>query len=116
MVSWEEAFLIFNKWRDDPGPPLISLLRESALFSSQEQDQKILSGGTVHVLAADATSGVVTLGLTPKSAEDIDLSGATFRYSDPRDTRLVDGEWECSLEAILPDGTLIVFAEWPSVE
>ena len=108
MASWEEAFLILKKWRDDPGPPLITVFRP---FPQEHLDEMVMSGGTKHVLEASPDSGKILVGFNLSDAEEIDLTGAVFEYSDPRSTRLLDGKWECSLEAKFPDGTLIVFAE-----
>jgi hypothetical protein len=113
MVSWDEAFLVLKKWRNDPGPPLISVLRE---FRQAHIDEAVMNGGTAHVLEADPASGRVVVGLDSSSSEEIDLTGAEFEYSDPRSTRLADSRWECSLEAKFPDGVLIVFAELLSLD
>ncbi|MGO9228657.1 MAG: hypothetical protein ACLQKA_05530 [Bryobacteraceae bacterium] len=113
MASWDEAFLILKKWRDDPGPPEINVLRE---FEQAHLAETVMSGGTVHVLRVDEVSGLVSVGWEGAVTEEIDLTGAVFEYADPRSTRLIDGNWECSLEATFPDGTLIVFAELPPVD
>jgi hypothetical protein len=105
MASWDDAFLIFDKWRDDPGPPLISVLRPVQLHGDT-----ILNGGTGFVRAVDPHRGIVLVEMDAE-IEEIDLSGASFEYSDPRSSPLVDGKWECSLEARFPDGSMILFAQ-----
>ena len=113
MASWDDAFLIFKKWRDDPGPPLISVLR---VFAQEHIEETVMEGGTAYVFEADSASGRIVVGLERSDSQEIDLSGAEFEYSDSRSTPLMDGKWECSIEAKFPDGTLIVFAENPSLD
>lgn len=112
-ASWDEAFLIFKKWRGDPNPALISVLR---VFNQEHIEETVMGGGTAQVVEVDSASGRITVGLAGADSEEIDLSGAEFEYDDMRSTGLIDGQWECTLAARFPDGTLIVFAEVPSVE
>jgi len=111
MTSCDDAFLILKKWRDDPGPPLIYLLHVVA--NRQTQGASIASGSSFRVLEVNSQTGLVELGGAFTDPVEIDLSDATFEYSDSRDSPLIDGKWVCSLEAALPDGELIVFAEYP---
>jgi len=110
MASWDDAFLIFSKWRDER--TLLTVFRE---FSQTEHGEMTLSGSTAFILDVNAMDGTVLAGLDRETAEDISLLGAEFEYSDPRSSPLVDGQWECSLEARWPGGEMILFAEKPSL-
>jgi hypothetical protein len=110
MTSWDDAFLIFQKWRDDPDPPLIALMSVT-LVESQGEMVSMASGGTGLVIEANSATGKVRVGSDSVRSEEFDLSGATFKYSDSRDSPPIDGEWECALEATFPDGRILAFAE-----
>ncbi|MGD0213456.1 MAG: hypothetical protein ABSB87_09500 [Terriglobales bacterium] len=114
MTSWEDAFLILNKWRDDPEPPLIAVMKVGEWPDEQGQTTSIAGGVSVFIKETSVSGGTVTVdeaGLL----SDIDLTGAVFEYSDSRDSPLVDGDWVCSLVATFPDGEILVFAEHPEV-
>jgi hypothetical protein len=80
----------------------------------QGETISIAKGVSVLIREASALTGKVTVDEAGAFSE-VDLFGATFKYSDPRDSPLVDGGWVCSLEATLPDGAVLVFAEYPAV-
>jgi hypothetical protein len=114
MVSWDDAFLMLNKWRDDPDPPLISFMEVKPWLDRQGETIPIASGISVTVKEVSAVTGKVTLDDSGASLQ-VELLGATFEYSDSRDSPLIDGVWVCSLEATCPDGRVLVFAEYPAV-
>lgn len=115
MTSWDEAFLILKKWRDEEtwlwfGPIVDS---ESGL-SAQLHDSTTLTASieSVRTKDVDPDSGNVILD-RPESAE-WNFTGATFEYSDERESPFPDaspGQYPCSLEVTFPDGFKLVFAE-----
>ncbi len=114
MTSWEDAFLILNKWRDDPEPPLISFMKVADWSGPQGETISIASGVSVFIRETSVAKGTVTID-EAGVLSNVDLSGATFEYSDSRDSPLVDGDWVCSLVATFPDGKILIFAEYPEV-
>jgi hypothetical protein len=111
-ASWVDAFLIFKMWQDKGA--LVAVFRPDTRFP-QIQGATVISGGTGFIVGMDSAAGQIRVGQDPGCCDEVDLLGATFRYSDSRDSPLLDGSWECSLEATLPDGSLIVFAEEPEL-
>ena len=111
-VSWRFAFLKLNEWREHERPITFGPAGD---VESQDETITMFSGcsGT-RVLSADETTGVVTLF----GEGDINLLGASFRFSDFENSPFNEAdlgpeEFESQLEARLPDGRIFVFArDW----
>jgi hypothetical protein len=111
-VSWVFAFRKLNEWRERERPITFGHVGDVV---SQGETMRIFSGDSgTHVLSADVQTGVVTLF----GVGDVNLEGASFRFSDFNDSPFNEAdlgpeEFESQLEATLPDGRVFVFArEW----
>src|SRR6266481_8955329 len=101
-ISWQDAFLILKKWRD-----------ESTLFVFSEvinwEGEPCAAGSPAVIKSVDDGSGTVET-----SNGKAELLGAEFSYSGgPSDSPFADSpdEFACTLAAELPNGRSVVFSE-----
>jgi hypothetical protein len=107
MIFADEAFSIFRKWKSESSPV------------------KYL-GGSLDGLPANPPRGYscvvdveppriwLSLAGSPGPPYSINLEGATFEYSDTRETScpaFAAESWVCFVKAILPGGRKLLFAE-----
>jgi hypothetical protein len=111
-VSSRFAFRKLNEWREQERFITFGPVGD---VESQGDTITMFSGSSgTKVLKADERSGIVTL----LGEGEIDLSDASFRFSDFEDSPFNEAdlgadEFESQLEATLPDGRMLVFArEW----
>jgi len=109
-VSWRFAFRKLNEWRVKQSPITFGPVGD---VEAQDETITIFSGSSgTRVESADESTGVVKLFGEP----EIDLSGATFKFGDFEgspfnEADLGPEEFASQLEARLPDGRILVFAE-----
>jgi hypothetical protein len=107
MISPGEAFAIFEKWKAE-GVLLY-------LFSAHDESKGRFQVAVSEVLSNSARLNLVArkpdAGVEPLS---INLTGACFEYSDPRETpdpEVAAQGWVCFVTAFLPAGPTYLFAE-----
>jgi len=106
MTSSDEAFSLFDKWKDDG--------RFILLHSYTHGQRNRFAAIVVDVLKH---SGIVLLRVKASDMSEselsVDLQGATFEYADPRespDPELAETIWDCFLVVFLPSGGSLIFA------
>lgn len=112
MISSEEAFSIFGKWKEER--PLVRLLvgvpvRGKLVTGSRWPSLRIIE------ISLMPSKVVARIEGTEGEALEFDFEGAVFEYGDTRETavppELTAGSWVCFLEAVLPSGNRVLFAE-----
>jgi hypothetical protein len=107
MISPGEAFSIFEKWQNEG-----SFLY---LFTAAETGKARLQAAVSEVVKKSSTLRIVARPSdTDAVMMSIDLQGASFEYSDTRETpdpELAAQGWVCFLTAFLPSGSTYLFAE-----
>src|SRR5579864_5652220 len=100
MTSWDDAFLILKKWRDDGTWLWFGPVIDSAF--EHEQDETTMAGASiesVRIKEVDSAAGIVVLDRLEFA--EWDFTGATFEYSDERhESPFPDaspGQYPCAL-------------------
>lgn len=108
MISSDEAFSLFEKWREE---------RKFLYVFTSTPDG---SSKKFQSIVVDVLRNSEKLMLRAQSASDddldvwIDLKSAEFEYADPRETfdpELAMTGWVCFVSAFLPSGGKLMFAE-----
>lgn len=112
MISSEDAFSIFGKWKEER--PLVKLLVGIPVRG------KTITGDrwpSLRIIEISLTSPKIVAQVEGADDEalEFDLEGAVFEYGDTREAEvppeLAAGSWVCFLEAVLPSGNRMLFAE-----
>ena len=108
MISSEEAFLIFDKWRSEGKLVYVwTVAPDGQRRRFQASFSEVLTTSRRLILWAEREGGE-TVGV------EVELGGATFEYADTRETAdpdLAAMAWVCFLSAFLPDGGAMMFGE-----
>lgn len=109
-ITWDDAFLIFGKWRSEETS--VGFMKLSSV-DIQNGTARLDRSATIRVLACSQQQGTITLELhgTPTRCG---FYGATFRYADERDSPFMDGQAKshpCTLEVTFPGGQIWIFDE-----
>ena len=111
MASWDEAFLILKKWRDEKSP----LEYSDVIPLETPQGETTIASGQHFVRVVSVSPASVTFRFEGSLEEqELELIGATFEYMDSRETPFPDspaGKYVCTLEIERPDGRLVIFSE-----
>jgi hypothetical protein len=114
MATWDEAFLIFKKWRDESS--LVVLMTVTEFGKGEAGDPVYFAGGPTvrikEVLRPERTLLISEEGET--GSTPIDLNGGEFEYRDTRQSPFpgisVEG-WICFVEVTFGDRPPLVFGE-----
>ncbi len=105
-ISWQDAFLIFKRWRDNH--TLVFFAREVSVNGESHA-----RGETGWIMEVESANGIIS-----SSNGEFDLLGAAFEYRDNRDSPFPDApvdEYEESIEASFEAGETWVFGAMKDV-
>jgi hypothetical protein len=105
-ISWTDAFLIIKRWRDNQSLVLFGWLGMSG-------DVPASKGTTSLISSVDLASG----SISNSNGESFDLLGASFEYTDSRDSPLNDSfdRYDEFIEVELRDGKWLTLAAMKDV-
>jgi hypothetical protein len=97
-ISWTEAFLILRGWRDAK-----TLIFIHEIIGEDEQGNPVGSGPSGYIEDVDSASGIIK----SSSGMELDLLGASFRYTDERDSPFLGSiSFSALLEVVTRDDDL----------
>lgn len=107
MISPGEAFSIFEKWQNEGSFLYLFTAAETGKTRLQAAVSEVVRNSSMlRIVAGPSDTHAVMMS--------IDLQGASFEYSDTRETpdpELAARGWVCFLTAFLPSGSTYLFAE-----
>jgi hypothetical protein len=106
QISTEDAYLIFNKWRDEQSALQLVMKRPPGLRAVNSAFVKSVLPHTRQVLIAALVDDEY-LGVA------VNLEGAEYEYEDASAVlpEFAGGKWVCFLAANFPNGNRYVFGE-----
>lgn len=105
-ISPEDAYLIFDKWREERSPLQLAMKRPPGLRSvSSAFVKNVLPHSRQVLIAALVDSEYVSVA--------VNLEGAEYEYEDASAVlpEFAGGKWVCFLAANFPNGNRYVFGE-----
>jgi hypothetical protein len=105
-ISTEDAYLIFDKWREEQSPLQLVMKRPPGL-------RAVNSTFVKSVLAASHQVLIAALVDSEYLSVAVNLEGAEFEYEDANAILpdFAGGKWVCFLAANFPNGNRYVFGE-----
>jgi hypothetical protein len=106
QISTEDAYLIFDKWRDEQSPLQLVMKRPPGLRAVNSAFIKsVLPHSHQVLIAALVDSDYVSVA--------VNLEGAEYEYEDASAVLpdFAGGKWVCFLAANFPNGNRYVFGE-----
>jgi hypothetical protein len=105
-ISPEDAYLIFDKWREERSPLQLVMKRPPGLRAVNSAFVKSVLPHSREVLIAALVDGEYV-------SVAVNLDGADYEYEDAKAVlpEFAGGKWVCFLAANFPNGNRYVFGE-----
>lgn len=110
-ISPEDAYLIFDKWREEQSPLQLVMKRPPGLRAVNSTFVKSVLPHSHQVLIAALVDGEYL-------SVSVNLQGAEYEYEDANAVLpdFAGGKWVCFLAANFPNGNRYVFGERAAAE